>query len=166
MSFIDVILRQLDEHPDRAFVIEVHGERLEATRGGRLRVCQQLVRLGADVLSSDRDGRNALHYSARRGHVDVARWFIAQGLSVARTDVHALTPLHQATLGKNAAMVDFFEAEQDRAHTDPNFPIRPGVEITGAFLACLLEVLRPLLEQAKREEERSTAADLVPSALP
>ena len=30
----------------------------------------------------------------------------AQGLSVARTDVHALTPLHQATLGKNAAMVD------------------------------------------------------------
>ncbi len=37
MSFIDVLLRQLEEHPDRAFVTEVHGERLEATRGGRLR---------------------------------------------------------------------------------------------------------------------------------
>lgn len=37
LSFLDTILAHLEENPDRAFVTEVHGERLAPTRGGRLR---------------------------------------------------------------------------------------------------------------------------------
>jgi hypothetical protein len=79
---------------------------LYAARGGRLAMCQFLVKQGADLRASDKDGRDALHYAARRGHTDLGAWLLAQGLSVTSTDVHALTALHQATLGKSPAMCE------------------------------------------------------------
>jgi hypothetical protein len=81
---------------------------LYAARGGQLRAAMVLVNAGGDVRAVDKDGRNALHYSCRRGHAEVVRWLLngKSGLSVHTTDAHALTPLHQATLGKAAVVID------------------------------------------------------------
>jgi Kinesin motor domain/Ankyrin repeats (3 copies)/Ankyrin repeat len=79
---------------------------LYAARGGRLKVCKYIVKCGGDISACDKDGRNALHYAARRGHLDVVQWLIDEmKQSVRQTDAHALTPLHQAVLGKSVAIV-------------------------------------------------------------
>jgi hypothetical protein len=73
-----------------------------AARAGCLPAVRLLVQHGADPMTCDKDGRNALHYSARRGHTEVVLWLLDEKhLSVSQTDVHALTPLHQSVLGKS-----------------------------------------------------------------
>jgi ankyrin repeat protein len=93
-------------HPSRAEDKSGRTALLYAARGGKLAVCQFLMKVGADLDACDKDGRNALHYAARRGNCEVACWLLDNGASVSSTDAHALTPLHQATLGKAPAMVE------------------------------------------------------------
>jgi ankyrin repeat protein len=51
----------------------------------------------------------------------VVAWLLARGLSVALTDVHALTPLHQSVLGKSAATAAvLLDAGADIAAKDAN----------------------------------------------
>jgi hypothetical protein len=83
---------------------------LYAARGGCLEVLQLLRAAGADLATRDRDSRSALAYAARRGHSGVAAWLLDVGLSAKQSDMHGLTPLHQAVLAKSAPMVELLLA--------------------------------------------------------
>lgn len=79
---------------------------LFAARGGKIDSLEALNFAGADFSQIDKSGRNALHYATRQGCMDATVWLLSQGFSVHTTDGHALTPLHQAALGKHSLLCE------------------------------------------------------------
>jgi hypothetical protein len=77
-----------------------------AARGGALDVLQELVRRGDALDSVDGEARSALMYACRRGHTGTAAWLLGRGCDPLQVDVHGLTALHQAVLGRSPATVE------------------------------------------------------------
>jgi len=55
----------------------------------------------------DGANKNALHWSASQGHLEVVEYLLDWKLSLHNTDAQGLTPLHLAVIGLHFAVVDF-----------------------------------------------------------
>eukprot|EP00940_MAST-03C_sp_MAST-3C-sp2_P002274 g2274.t1 len=74
---------------------------------GKINILRELIDAGADVRAQGRAGNTALHFSARRGHVDIVRFLLSStyaGLANVRNSAGD-APIHHATLGCRAACV-------------------------------------------------------------
>jgi tankyrase len=66
----------------------------------RLRICQYLIEMNANVLACDKGLLQPIHNAASYGHVEVTDLLIKNGADVNAQDIYVYTPLHEATLKK------------------------------------------------------------------
>ena len=79
---------------------------VDAARRGELEVVRSLLEGGADVTEAQGDGLTALHASAERGHVEIAKLLITAGAALeAETRIGRYTPLHLAGRGGHGRVV-------------------------------------------------------------
>ncbi|KAG1670693.1 hypothetical protein FOA52_010969 [Chlamydomonas sp. UWO 241] len=66
---------------------------------GKFDVCKLLLKVGADVKASCRDGDTALHYACAQGHIDIVELLAKSGAKLEVKDKDGETPYNVA--GKN-----------------------------------------------------------------
>ncbi|XP_020599433.1 potassium channel KOR1-like [Phalaenopsis equestris] len=67
-----------------------------ATSNGDLNHLKGLIRAGADLKTTDYDGRSPLHIAASRGYQDIAFFLIQEGVDINAPDKNGSTPLLEA----------------------------------------------------------------------
>ena len=80
------------QNPDHAGDSALH----EAAAFGVSRLCEQLVRAGADPNATNRRGLTPLHHAAGGGHVETAACLLDRGAQIDRQNRIGVTPLHWA----------------------------------------------------------------------
>ncbi|KAK0701935.1 ankyrin repeat-containing domain protein, partial [Lasiosphaeria miniovina] len=76
---------------------------------------------GADIDARDDYNDTALHKAASNGHVHVVRFLLDQGADRTAERLHGHTPLDEAVLRDDLALVKvFFERGTNNKRTDPN----------------------------------------------
>ena len=84
--------REDRQNPDHAGDSALH----EAAAFGESRLCEQLVRAGADPNAVNRRGLTPLHHAAGAGHVETAACLLDRGAQIDRQNRIGVTPLHWA----------------------------------------------------------------------
>jgi ankyrin repeat protein len=77
-----------------------------AAMRGETSAIEMLLKLGADVNSTDQHGKTALHDASLKGHVDTARLLLDRGAKIGARDKNGGTPLHDAALGGSAKAIE------------------------------------------------------------
>ena len=129
---------------------------------------QQLLTAGCELDTRDRDSRSALAYAARRGHAAVVGFLLDKGLAAAQSDMHGLTPLHQAVLAKSGAVAELLlQRGADVCARDSNGLtayklakrfLPPDMPESRAVLAALQEHIKALPVEKQVEAGYSSAA--------
>src|SRR5438552_1564696 len=86
---------------------QLNKELLSAAKAGQLHQVKALIRKGADLKATNKDGWTPLHYAARYGHLDVVKFLIDKGADVKATNKYGRTPLHYAARAGKLDVVKF-----------------------------------------------------------
>lgn len=64
---------------------------------GHLHICESLIRLNANINTTDsHTGRTAIHWAARTGSLPIVRLLVQYGANINKEDKYGLTPLYLA----------------------------------------------------------------------
>lgn len=96
---------------------QLNGEFVKMAIRGNTSTMAQLLRLGANVNSRDKQGRTALIEVSRKGDVSTARWLIMRGASVNAKDMYDGTALIYATQEGNREVVNLLIQNGARKET-------------------------------------------------
>lgn len=101
---------RMDCHPNQAAAADSLFASVVATlqwaaKNGKVEVITKLVQHGADVNTSNRDGRISLHQAALMGHTRAVTRLVEMGSDMDRADRAGYTPLHQAAYMGHAEVV-------------------------------------------------------------
>ncbi|MEK8086074.1 ankyrin repeat domain-containing protein [Aquabacterium sp. A3] len=81
-----------------------------AARGGHARVMRSLLAGGAELMQFNREGRHALAEAARAGQIEAMAWLLDQAqVPVNAPDLHGLTAVHAAALGRHFEAVQWLQ---------------------------------------------------------
>jgi hypothetical protein len=97
---------------------------LESLRRNDANAVKELIKKGADINQSYKDGGSLLYWLASGGYVDAAKIAIDNGADVNKPDDHGRTPLHEASINGRVNMVKLLierganpNARDDRGNT-------------------------------------------------
>ena len=91
----------------------------KAAIAGDVAKLNRLIKAGADVNATSKDGWTPLHWAARKGHTDAVIALLEAGADVNATDERDLTPLYWAAFkGHTDAVIALLEAGADVRATD------------------------------------------------
>ena len=65
----------------------------EAAMFGHFKVCEYLIKSGADAEAKTKDGFTPLHRAARAGHKDVCQLLLSKGVTVNNINLYNMTSL-------------------------------------------------------------------------
>ena len=138
--------------PVKRTKLSLHG----AASEGRVDIVEQLLRDGHDLLTTDRQGRTALHVT---WNIDIMDILINLGANVNAMDLTGRTPLHYAVEMRNPDAVAFLVSKNARVeateysknYTSLHIAVQTGQkEIVGIF--CRPDVFQPeLLNKPDRD---------------
>lgn len=120
---------------------------------GKLDTARTLLKLGADVTATTKDGVTALHIAADRRKPDFIRLFLASGADPDSQDAGGRTPLHYALQGISDRNIDVIKVLL-AAGADPNIPDKRGYPPENSIIGDN-EITRLLEEHGARRVEVS-----------
>ena len=97
-----------------------------ASKGGKLRVLEQLIGAGANLEISDGEGWTVLHWVAQEGHLSLVSCILDRAPILLNVhDKRGLTPLHVAAWAGNKKMVQRLLAEGANVNAETNWGETP-----------------------------------------
>jgi ankyrin repeat protein len=134
---------------------------LLAAGNGHLPVLRLLRDVGVNLLDSDGEGWNALHYACAAGYADAAEWLIDAGIGVDRTTHDSETPLVIAAARGSLRCVRLLV---ERGSQHARVTNRRHVPIVAAAAAGHVDVVRYLEAIGASRHSRTSAGETPQSA--
>ena len=139
MDIADLLLQHgatINEPEERITPLHV------AVQEHQVRMVAFLLRKGAQVNSSFKEGWTALHLAAQTGDTDITRLLLDAGASIDAPNMIGLTPLHSAAFSGQLEVTNYLITRGARC-TLPNQPF-PG--LSGKNLSALYTALQELIQ--------------------
>ena len=89
-----------------------------ATMNGFKQIAEYLIKNGADVNTSDRLHRSALHWACRFNNVKILEMLLAKNIKTETTDIEMQTPLDLATRYNNKDCMEILSAHKKKKKDD------------------------------------------------
>ncbi len=151
-----------DETKPTDLLLTLHPTFADQTDEALLKLVKENPRLVRDMDSSD---CTALHYAARYGRVETARWLIGQKADVNTVSYNRYTPMHMVSDGALAELLIKAGADLDRKDAWGNTPLQRAAEenrsaVVDAILASGYKLdLRTAIMAKKRDAVKKMLKD-------
>ena len=98
---------------------------LQATLDGKMDIIEELIKKGADVNTTDKNGVTSLHIAATKKIIKLIRLLVEKGANVNATTHLGITPLHHAAINGDLEIGKFLIANGAEVNASADFAITP-----------------------------------------